>query len=246
MRVEACGICPTDVRKYAIGTRDGYPLNPGHEWVGEVVEVGPDATEWSVGQRVCGDTYAGYAEYAVLSVEPARGRTARWRFPAISMRCVRRSWSRSPTASTRCTTRRACGRGSRVCIVGAGQMGLQMVAVAAAAGADVTVVEPHAERRALAGEFGAAQMADGPELAEAAARQRGRDPHDRSRGARRDLRRCRRAGRPRRPLRRLRRGAARDTQPRCHPLSRGEPRRQRVDRHASRTSDGSATPMRSR
>ena len=30
------------------------------------------------------------------------------------------------------------------------------------------MVEPHAERRALAGEFGAAQMADGPELAEAA------------------------------------------------------------------------------
>ena len=70
VRVEACGICPTDVRKYAIGSRDGYPLNPGHEWVGEVVEVGSDATGWSIGQRVCGDTYAGYAEYALLSVEP--------------------------------------------------------------------------------------------------------------------------------------------------------------------------------
>ena len=70
VRVEACGICPTDVRKYAIGTRDGYPLNPGHEWVGEVVEVGSDVTDWSIGQRVCGDTYAGYAEYALLSVEP--------------------------------------------------------------------------------------------------------------------------------------------------------------------------------
>ena len=84
------------------------------------------------------------------------------------MRCVPRSWSRSPTASTRFATRRASDAGSRVCIVGAGQMGLQMVAVAAAAGAEVTVVEPHAERRALAGEFGAAREADGPELFEAA------------------------------------------------------------------------------
>src|SRR6185312_460477 len=42
----------------------------------------------------------------------------------------------------------------------------------------------------------------------------------------------------RRPLRRLRRGAPRDAQPRCHPLSRGEPRRQRVDRHASQPAPG--------
>jgi L-iditol 2-dehydrogenase len=55
-----------------------------------------------------------------------------------------------------------------VCIVGAGQMGLQMVAVAAAAGAEVTLVEPNEERRALAAEFGAAQTADAPELAAAA------------------------------------------------------------------------------
>lgn len=32
MRVEACGICPTDVRKFEIGA-DHYPLNSGHEWV---------------------------------------------------------------------------------------------------------------------------------------------------------------------------------------------------------------------
>ena len=32
---------------------------------------GPSVTGWSIGERVCGDTYAGYAEYALLSVEPA-------------------------------------------------------------------------------------------------------------------------------------------------------------------------------
>ena len=41
VRVEACGICPTDARKYAIGIGAGeYPLNPGHEWVGLVEETG--------------------------------------------------------------------------------------------------------------------------------------------------------------------------------------------------------------
>ena len=59
-------------------------------------------------------------------------------------------------------------RGSRVCVVGAGQMGLQMIAVAAAAGAHVTAVEPHAERRALAREFGASETAGAGQLAEAA------------------------------------------------------------------------------
>ena len=168
VRVEACGICPTDVRKYAIGTRDGYPLNPGHEWVGEVVEVGSDATEWSIGQRVCGDTYAGYAEYAVLSVDPGAWSNGALAIPD-DLDAVRATFVEPLADCVHAVRDQArVGRGSRVCIVGAGQMGLQMTAVAAAAGADVTVVEPHAERRALAGEFGAAQMADGPELVEAA------------------------------------------------------------------------------
>jgi threonine dehydrogenase-like Zn-dependent dehydrogenase len=47
-------------------------------------------------------------------------------------------------------------------------MGLQMVAVAAAAGAHVTAVEPQEERRALATAFGAAEVAGAEELAEAA------------------------------------------------------------------------------
>ena len=115
VRVEACGICPTDVRKHAIGTRDGYPLNPGHEWVGAVTEVGSGVTGWSTGARVYGDTYAGYAEYALLPVEPGgRGRTARSRFPPTSMPAPPRSWSRSQTAFTRCVTRRGRARG-RAC-----------------------------------------------------------------------------------------------------------------------------------
>src|SRR3954470_14653827 len=71
VRIEGCGVCPTDVRKFLMGTgHDGYPLNPGHEWVGLVAAVGPGVSGWAPGDRTYGDTYAGYAEYATLTVEP--------------------------------------------------------------------------------------------------------------------------------------------------------------------------------
>ncbi|MDP9258912.1 MAG: zinc-binding dehydrogenase [Actinomycetota bacterium] len=172
VRVEACGICPTDVRKYAIGSRDGYPLNPGHEWVGTVADVGRDTPGWSVGQRVCGDTYAGYAEYALLSIEPGAWSNGALTIPD-DLDVVQATFVEPLADCVHAVQDQAqVAQGSRVCVVGAGQMGLQMVAVAAAAGAHVTVVEPHAARLELAREFGAAETADSSELAEAAA---GRD-----------------------------------------------------------------------
>jgi threonine dehydrogenase-like Zn-dependent dehydrogenase len=59
LRVEACGICGTDVEQYR-GEMDGvidlrYPLVPGHEPVGIIDEIGVDAAErWglTVGDRV--------------------------------------------------------------------------------------------------------------------------------------------------------------------------------------------------
>ncbi len=40
----------------------------GHEWVGEVVEVGADVKDVKVGDRILSGGYAGYAEYAPLGV----------------------------------------------------------------------------------------------------------------------------------------------------------------------------------
>jgi len=59
LRVEACGICGTDVEQYR-GELDGvidlrYPLVPGHEPVGVIDEIGPDAADrWRLrpGDRV--------------------------------------------------------------------------------------------------------------------------------------------------------------------------------------------------
>ena len=56
IRVRAAGICGTDVNMWC-GTDDQgtFPFIPGHEWAGEVVEVGRDIQTLSVGDRVVGE-----------------------------------------------------------------------------------------------------------------------------------------------------------------------------------------------
>jgi L-iditol 2-dehydrogenase len=168
VRVEACGICPTDVRKHAIGSRDGYPLNPGHEWVGVVEEIGAEVPGWRAGERVYGDTYAGYAEYALLPVEPAAWSNGALPVPA-DLDAVRATFVEPLADCVHAVRDQAqAGAGSRICVVGAGQMGLQIIAVASGAGCQVTVVEPLLERRELAREFGADDAVGAEELAGAA------------------------------------------------------------------------------
>jgi alcohol dehydrogenase (NADP+) len=54
VRVTHCGVCHTDLHALdAAGAgQGGLPLVPGHEFVGEVVEVGPAVTDRRVGDRV--------------------------------------------------------------------------------------------------------------------------------------------------------------------------------------------------
>jgi L-iditol 2-dehydrogenase len=169
VRIEACGVCPTDARKFAIGVNDGgYPFNPGHEWVGRVAAVGGEVAGWEPGARVYGDTYAGYAEYATIAARPggwSRGALAVGELP------VERAVFVEPLADClHCVLDQgAIGPGRRVAVMGLGAMGVQLVAVAARAGADVLAVEPRAERRALATRFGATAAAEPAAWRDAAA-----------------------------------------------------------------------------
>jgi (R,R)-butanediol dehydrogenase/meso-butanediol dehydrogenase/diacetyl reductase len=65
VRVDWCGICGTDLHEYLAGpifiptagsphpiTGDTLPLTLGHEFAGEVVEVGDDSAEVQSGDRV--------------------------------------------------------------------------------------------------------------------------------------------------------------------------------------------------
>jgi L-iditol 2-dehydrogenase len=159
VRVEACGICPTDARKYAIGVSGGgYPLNPGHEWVGLIEETGPETDGWARGDRVYGDTYAGYAELALVPARPEG-----WSCGAIRMDPalpVERAVFVEPLADCLHAVhdQARVAAGDPVLVFSAGSMGLQIIAIASLAGASVLVVEPIAERREIARAFGAQQV----------------------------------------------------------------------------------------
>jgi len=65
MRVRAVGICRTDLEifgghhpEYASGIAH-YPIVLGHEWSGEVVEVGAEVTSLGIGDRAVGETGIG-------------------------------------------------------------------------------------------------------------------------------------------------------------------------------------------
>ena len=68
VKVRACSVCPTDYRKYLTGNHGvpRWPFNPGHEWTGDIVEVGSQVEGFEVGERITGMGYAGYAEYAKI------------------------------------------------------------------------------------------------------------------------------------------------------------------------------------
>jgi L-iditol 2-dehydrogenase len=163
VHVEACGICPTDVRKYLHGTTDTYPLNLGHEWVGHVEAVGDGVDGWEIGARVYGDTYAGYAELAVLPVEPGPWSHGPLRLPDDLQ--LERAVFVEPYADClhAVIDQARIERGQRVVVVGGGQMGMQLVLAAALEGAEVALVEPRDERRALALELGAREAVPGLE-----------------------------------------------------------------------------------
>ncbi len=64
VKVAACGICGTDKHIYAGTFLSHYPIVPGHEFSGTVVEVGPGVTDVKPGDRVavdpslfCGECY---------------------------------------------------------------------------------------------------------------------------------------------------------------------------------------------
>lgn len=153
-RVEVCGICTSDLRKFAMPNYYplSFPFNPGHEWTGQVVAVGSRHTKFQVGDRIVAEGQGGYAPYAKINAHDLRF-AARLPdevsydagvFTEPLADCLHALMNR---ASVRL--------GERVVVIGAGPMGLLHANVAALCGARVLVSEPKEERRKLATRFGA-------------------------------------------------------------------------------------------
>lgn len=65
LKVRAAGVCGTDLHILHGEFPTRPPVTLGHEVAGEIAEVGPDVTDWRVGERVVTETY-----YAVCGACP--------------------------------------------------------------------------------------------------------------------------------------------------------------------------------
>lgn len=169
----AVGVCHSDIEllegRYIIPFQ--YPLIPGHEWSGEVVEVGGDVTRFQVGDRVVGECVIGDDHFG-FSISGA----------AAEFFAAKEAWlHRLPdevsdtngalvepfSVAYYALMRVGNVNASDVLVVlGAGPIGLAVTAAARALGARVLVIEPSAHRRDAALSLGATRVAD-PDEADA-------------------------------------------------------------------------------
>jgi alcohol dehydrogenase len=183
--VRATGICRSDWHGWQGHDPDikSLPHVPGHEFAGEIVEVGRDVSKWRPGDRVtmpfvagcgaCPECDAGAAQVCDRQFQP--GFTAWGSFAeAVAVRYADFNLVRIPremdfvtAASFGCrlaTAYRAVaiqGRvaaGDWVAIHGCGGLGLSAVMIAAALGAQPIAVDVHDEALALATQFGASHV----------------------------------------------------------------------------------------
>ncbi|MBW2623597.1 MAG: zinc-binding dehydrogenase [Deltaproteobacteria bacterium] len=77
VNVKACGICGSDLHMYKLGLFvEGLCRQldegaiPGHEFSGQVVEVGKNVADFEPGDRVMAVTFGGMAEYVTVPVIP--------------------------------------------------------------------------------------------------------------------------------------------------------------------------------
>jgi 2-desacetyl-2-hydroxyethyl bacteriochlorophyllide A dehydrogenase len=172
VRVAACGICGTDLHILEGEFAPTLPVVPGHEFAGEVVEVGSDVTELRIGDRVAVDPslHCGECYYC----RRARGNLCeRWNAIGVTVPGGAAEYVAAPvkncfklpdgvdTADAALIEPLSCAvRGfdvlprdmaSHYLIYGAGTMGLMMMELAKRAGAaSVSMVDLNPDRLATA------------------------------------------------------------------------------------------------
>jgi L-iditol 2-dehydrogenase len=184
VRVDACGICPTDLKKIEQGLLPG-PRIFGHEIAGTVAALGSGTRAFREGERVvvhhhvpCGDCFycarrlyaqcpvykkngttagfepsgGGYAEY-VLALDWI---VARGTIPIPDgVRAEEAAFVEPVNTCLKAVRKAGVAKGELVLVVGQGPIGLLLMQIARAAGAEVVVSDGLAGRLALARALGA-------------------------------------------------------------------------------------------
>lgn len=143
-----------------------YPIVPGHEWSGEVVEVGSSVTNVAPGDPVVGECVIGPNHWFGFTYDGAAAEL--FRVPARLLHRLPSSLNFQQGALVEPFTIsyraiRDAGwldAADTVAIVGAGMIGQCALSVARAMGARTVVVEPSANRRELAERMGAEHVVD--------------------------------------------------------------------------------------
>lgn len=180
LRNQVCGVCGTDVHIYH-GESGSADVNPpvvlGHEYSGEVVEVGEGVTGFAVGDHVTVDPniYCGHCVYCqngkkqLCPSMEAIGVTRDGGFAQYSLIPASQAFKLEPTvpweAAAMAEPLACCLHGidlagiqvgDKVCVVGGGAIGLLMVQLAKLSGASQIVLsEPNEKRRQVGLQLGA-------------------------------------------------------------------------------------------
>ena len=180
LRNQVCGVCGTDVHIYH-GEPGSADVNPpvvlGHEYSGEVVEVGKGVTGFAVGDHVTVDPniYCGHCAYCqngkkqLCPSMEAIGVTRDGGFAEYSLIPAAQTFKLDPSVpfeSAAMAEPLACCLhgidlagiqvGDKVCVVGGGAIGLLMVQLAKLSGASQIVLsEPNEKRRQVGLQLGA-------------------------------------------------------------------------------------------
>jgi len=187
IRVKAAGVCGTDVHMWEGSNREGtFPFIPGHEWSGEVEEVGKDVKSFSRGERVvaevpipchiCDNCKDGMEpnmcpdkQLYGFSWENAGGMAEYTLARAERLFKIPENVSYEEAALVEPVSVAyhgvwESGGGAaphdRVVVFGAGPIGLFVMLACKASGAPVIVVEPQAFRRKMAQDLGADAVLD--------------------------------------------------------------------------------------
>ncbi|MGW1345831.1 zinc-dependent alcohol dehydrogenase [Kribbella sp. NPDC002412] len=165
--LRSVGICHSDFEllegRYIIPF--GYPIVPGHEWSGQVAEVGREVTGFAPGDRVLGECVIGQehfgfsisgaaAEYFVVRPE--------WLHKVPDELTDSQAALVEPFSCAYFAAMRAgnVNASDTVVVFGAGPIGLSCMAVAATMGARVLAAEPDKTRADLARQLGAEEVVD--------------------------------------------------------------------------------------
>jgi L-iditol 2-dehydrogenase len=161
------GICHSDLEllagRYIIPFE--YPVIPGHEWSGEVVAVGREVKAWAVGDRVVGECVIGQDHFG-FSISGAAADFFVTKEAWLHRLPDNLSWTQGalvePFSCGYYATLRAdnVDASDSVLVLGAGPIGLGVVAASVGRGARVLVAEPNAARGDLARQLGAEEVID--------------------------------------------------------------------------------------